>query len=104
MTECPAAKQAPHSESQPPICIYANQALGAQDLKPEKATAFGGGLTFAAGRLTASVDCYHIDIDDQIALSSNYVDASGSRRLRRLSHRDRHPRRHLGALLHQCDR
>lgn len=58
------------------------QALGAQPLKPEKATNFGGGLTFASGRLTASVDYYHIDIDDRIVLSSNYVDASGSRRLR----------------------
>lgn len=58
------------------------QALGAQPLKPEKSTSFGGGLTFAGGGLTASVDYYHIDIDDQIALSSNYVDASGSSRLR----------------------
>ncbi|MEG3123395.1 TonB-dependent receptor plug domain-containing protein [Sphingomonas sp. GB1N7] len=58
------------------------QALGAQSLKPETSTNFGGGLTYAGGRLTASVDYYHIDIDDRIVLSSNYVDAAGSRRLR----------------------
>lgn len=58
------------------------RALGAQDLKPEKSKSFGGGLTFARGGLSASVDYYHIDIDDRIFLSSNYVDASGSRRLR----------------------
>ncbi|NML07834.1 TonB-dependent receptor [Sphingomonas sp. G-3-2-10] len=58
------------------------RALGSQDLKPEKSQSFGGGLTFARGGLTASVDYYHIDIDDRIFLSSNYVDASGSRRLR----------------------
>ncbi|WP_294313242.1 TonB-dependent siderophore receptor [uncultured Sphingomonas sp.] len=58
------------------------RALGAQALKPETSTNFGGGLTYAGGRLTASVDYYHIDIDDRIMLSSNYVDASGSRRLR----------------------
>ncbi len=58
------------------------QALGAQPLKPEKSTNFGGGVTFASGGFTASADYYHIDIDDRITLSSNYVDASGSRRLR----------------------
>lgn len=58
------------------------RALGAQDLKPEKSRSFGGGLTFAQGGLSASVDYYHIDIDDRIFLSSNYVDASNSRRLR----------------------
>ncbi|MES2054854.1 MAG: TonB-dependent receptor [Pseudomonadota bacterium] len=65
-----------------PVGSALAQALGAQSLRPEKSTNFGGGLTFAAGRLTASVDYYHIDIDDRIVLSSNYVDASGSRRLR----------------------
>lgn len=65
-----------------PVGSALAQALGAQDLKPEKSTSFGGGLTFAGGGLTASVDYYHIDIDDQIALSSNYVDAAGSSRLR----------------------
>ncbi len=58
------------------------QALGASELKPETSTNFGGGLTYAGGRLTASIDYYHIDIEDRIMLSSNYVDASGSRRLR----------------------
>jgi iron complex outermembrane receptor protein len=65
-----------------PVGSALAQALGAQDLKPEKSTSFGGGLTYAGGGLTASVDYYHIDIDDQIALSSNYVDASGRRALR----------------------
>ncbi|MCT8003824.1 TonB-dependent receptor [Sphingomonas sanguinis] len=65
-----------------PVGSALAKALGAQDLKPETSTNFGGGLTYAGGRLTASVDYYHIDIDDRIMLSSNYVDASGSRRLR----------------------
>ena len=58
------------------------QALGAQPLKPETSTNFGGGLTYAAGRLSGSIDYYDIRIDDRIVLSSNYVDAAGSRRLR----------------------
>lgn len=58
------------------------QALGAQQLKPEKSTSFGGGLTFDNGGFSASADYYHIDIDDRIFLSSNFVDASNSRRLR----------------------
>ncbi len=65
-----------------PVGSALAQALGAQPLKPEKSTNFGGGLTFASGGFTASADYYHIDIDDRIVLSSNYVDASGSRRLR----------------------
>jgi iron complex outermembrane receptor protein len=65
-----------------PVGSALARALGAQDLKPEKSTNFGGGLTFAGGGLTASVDYYQIDIDNQIALSSNYVDASGRRALR----------------------
>lgn len=65
-----------------PVGSALSQALGAQELKPETSTNFGGGLTYAGGRLTASIDYYHIDIDDRIMLSSNYVDAAGSRRLR----------------------
>ena len=65
-----------------PVGSALAQALGAQPLKPEKSVNFGGGLTFASGGFTASADYYHIDIDDRIVLSSNYVDASGSRRLR----------------------
>lgn len=65
-----------------PVGSTLARALGAQDLKPEKSTNFGGGLTFAGGGLTASVDYYQIDIDNQIALSSNYVDAAGRRVLR----------------------
>jgi iron complex outermembrane recepter protein len=65
-----------------PVASGLAQALGAQPLKPEKSRSFGGGLTFDRGGLSASVDYYHIDIDDRIFLSSNYVDASNSRRLR----------------------
>ncbi|WP_448661996.1 TonB-dependent receptor plug domain-containing protein [Sphingomonas sp. CJ20] len=65
-----------------PVGSALARALGAQDLKPEKSTSFGGGLTYAGGGLSASVDYYHIDIDDRIFLSSNYVDAGSSRRLR----------------------
>jgi iron complex outermembrane recepter protein len=65
-----------------PVGSSLAQALGAQPLKAETSTNFGGGITYGDGRLTASVDYYHIDIDDRIVLSSNYVDAAGSRRLR----------------------
>jgi len=65
-----------------PVGSSLAQALGAQDLKPEKAVSWGGGLTFASGKLSASIDYYHIDIDDQIVLSSNFVDAAGRRTLR----------------------
>ena len=65
-----------------PVGSSLAQALGAQPLKPERSTSYGGGLTFAGGGLTASVDYYQVDVDDRIALSSNYVDAAGSRRLR----------------------
>ncbi|UIJ46623.1 TonB-dependent receptor [Sphingomonas cannabina] len=65
-----------------PVGSALAQALGAEPLRPEKSTNWGGGLTYAGGELTASVDYYHIDIDDRIVLSSNYVDAPGSRRLR----------------------
>ena len=65
-----------------PVGSSLAQALGSADLRPETSTNFGGGLTYAGGRLTASIDYYHIDIDDRIMLSSNYVDAAGSRRLR----------------------
>jgi len=65
-----------------PVGSSLAQALGAQDLKPEKAVSYGGGLTFASGKLSASIDYYHIDIDDQIVLSSNFVDAAGRRTLR----------------------
>ncbi len=65
-----------------PVGSSLAQALGAQDLEPEKSVNFGGGLTFARGGLSASIDAYHIDIDDRIFLSSNYVDAPGRRTLR----------------------
>jgi iron complex outermembrane receptor protein len=65
-----------------PVGSTLARALGAQDLKPEKSGNYGAGLTFSGGGLVASVDYYHIQIDDQILLSSNYVDAAGSRRLR----------------------
>lgn len=58
------------------------RALGAVELKPEKSVNFSGGFTYAWGGFNASIDYYHIKIDDRIFLSSNYVDASGSRALR----------------------
>ncbi|HEY0282355.1 MAG TPA: TonB-dependent receptor [Rhizomicrobium sp.] len=65
-----------------PVGSALAKALGAVDLKPEKSVNFSGGFVFAQGGFSASVDYYHIDIDDRIFLSSNYVDASGSRVLR----------------------
>lgn len=65
-----------------PVGSALAQALGAQNLEPEKSVNIGGGLTFARGGLSASVDVYRIDIDDRIFLSSNYVDAAGRRTLR----------------------
>lgn len=58
------------------------RALGAQDLKPEKSTNYSAGLTYGRGGFSASADYYHIDIDNRIFLSSNYVDPTGSSRLR----------------------
>lgn len=65
-----------------PVGSSLAQALGAQPLKPEQATNYGVGATYNGGGLSLSADYYHIDIDDRIVLSSNYVDAPGSRRLR----------------------
>ncbi len=65
-----------------PVGSALARALGAQPLRPERSTSFGGGLTYAGGSLTGSVDYYDIAVDDRIFLSSNYVDAAGSRRLR----------------------
>lgn len=65
-----------------PVGSTVARALGAQDLKPSKSDSYGAGLTFSGGGLVASADYYDISVDDQILLSSNYVDAAGSRRLR----------------------
>ncbi len=65
-----------------PVGSALAQALGAQELEPEKSVSVGGGLTFGRGGLSASVDVYRIDIEDRIFLSSNFVDAAGRRTLR----------------------
>jgi iron complex outermembrane recepter protein len=65
-----------------PVGSTLAQALGAVELKPEKSVNLSGGLTYAQGALTASLDYYRINIDDRILLSSNYVDAAGRRTLR----------------------
>lgn len=57
-------------------------ALGAQPLRPEKSTNLSGGVTFARGGLSLSLDAYRIAIDDRIVLSSNFIDGPGSTRLR----------------------
>lgn len=57
-------------------------ALGAERLRPEKSINYSAGLTFASGGFTASADFYKIDIDNRIVLSSNFIDGSGSTRLR----------------------
>ena len=48
------------------------RALGAQDLKPEKARNYSLGLQFQPSRnFTTTVDAYRIDIDDRILFSAN---------------------------------
>ncbi|MGK5024431.1 TonB-dependent receptor plug domain-containing protein [Janthinobacterium sp. RB2R34] len=48
------------------------RALGAQDLKPEKARNYSLGLQFQPNRnFTTSVDAYRIDIDNRILFSAN---------------------------------
>jgi iron complex outermembrane receptor protein len=48
------------------------RALGAQDLKPEKARNYSLGLQFQPNRnFTTTVDAYRIDIDDRILFSAN---------------------------------
>jgi iron complex outermembrane receptor protein len=47
-------------------------ALGSSPLRPEKSTSYSAGVVLTPGHgLTLSVDLYHIDIDDRIALSEN---------------------------------
>ena len=65
-----------------PVDSVEARALGARDLKPEKATNLTAGLTWGWRGLVASLDVYRIDIDDRIFLSSNFVDASGSSAIR----------------------
>ncbi len=50
------------------------RALGAQDLKPEKARNYSLGLQFQPSRnFTTTVDAYRIDIDNRILFSANLV-------------------------------
>ncbi|SDL98899.1 iron complex outermembrane recepter protein [Janthinobacterium sp. OK676] len=50
------------------------RALGAQDLKPEKARNYSLGLQFQPSRnFTTSIDAYRIDIDNRILFSANLV-------------------------------
>lgn len=65
-----------------PVDSVEARALGARDLKPEKASNLTAGLTWGWRGLVASLDVYRIDIDDRIFLSSNFVDASGSSAIR----------------------
>jgi iron complex outermembrane receptor protein len=49
-------------------------ALGASPLKPEESTNYSFGVTYQPNEsFTASVDYYHIAIDDRVILSSNYT-------------------------------
>jgi iron complex outermembrane receptor protein len=48
--------------------------LGAKPLKPEKSLSESAGLVFDRGNFLFSVDAYHIDIDDRIAISSTFQD------------------------------
>ena len=48
--------------------------LGATALKPEKSLSESAGFVFDRGNFLVSVDAYHIDIDDRIAISSTFQD------------------------------
>ncbi|MEX6633737.1 TonB-dependent receptor plug domain-containing protein [Hyphococcus lacteus] len=56
-----------------PSTDTAAQALGAEPLTPEKSTNISAGFTFTPGRgLSLTIDAYQIDIDDRIALSTQF--------------------------------
>jgi iron complex outermembrane receptor protein len=65
-----------------PVGSNEARALGAQALKPEKADSLTAGASWGWRSLVASVDFYRIDIKDRIVLSSNFVDAGSSTRMR----------------------
>ncbi|RZJ05211.1 MAG: TonB-dependent receptor [Brevundimonas sp.] len=69
-----------------PVTAPEARLLGAKDLEPEESTSYSFGGTWqgevAGGRLSASIDAYRIDIDDRIALSSNFVDTGASTAIR----------------------
>ncbi|WP_298159648.1 TonB-dependent siderophore receptor [Brevundimonas sp.] len=69
-----------------PVSSPVARLLGAKDLEPEEATNLSFGATWqgevAGGSLSASVDAYRIEIDDRIALSSNFVDTGTSTAIR----------------------
>jgi iron complex outermembrane receptor protein len=69
-----------------PVSSPVARLLGARDLEPEEATNLSVGATWQGdvlgGDLTASLDAYRIDIDNRIALSSNFVDAGTSTAIR----------------------
>jgi iron complex outermembrane receptor protein len=58
-----------------PVSNVAARALGASDLTPEKSVNYSGGVTWNPKQsgFSASVDYYHIKIDDRIVLSSNFT-------------------------------
>ena len=51
-------------------------ALGGKPLRPEKATNLSGGLVLRGGGIDLSVDAYHINIRDELALSENLSGAA----------------------------
>jgi iron complex outermembrane receptor protein len=65
-----------------PVGANDARALGAQDLKPEKASNLTAGFTWGWQGLAASLDVYRIDIQDRIFLSSNFVDSGTSTAIR----------------------
>jgi iron complex outermembrane receptor protein len=57
-----------------PVSEPIARALGASDLKPEKSLSQSGGFTWQpVEAFTASIDYYHIEIDNRIVLSSNFT-------------------------------
>jgi iron complex outermembrane recepter protein len=65
-----------------PVSTAGAKALGAKPLKPEKSTNYSAGLTFdPSSRFSVSVDYYHIDINDRIVFSENFIGAAIQARL-----------------------
>jgi len=54
-----------------PATSAVSQALGAQQLEPEKSLNYGLGLVFNRGPFELTADAYRIDVDNRIVLSDN---------------------------------
>ena len=59
-----------------PVGSEEAQILGARELKPEKSRNYSAGVAWQPiGRVSLTADYYHIEIDDRIVLSGNFIGA-----------------------------